>query len=57
MLFHRNLYGEPSGSVVECFDSRLKGSGLERHCVVYLRRHINPCLVLVQPKEDLSQHN
>ena len=35
-------------------DSRLRGGGFEphrRHCVVSLRKHINPSLVLVQPRK------
>ena len=45
--------GEHSGSVVE-IDSRSRGCRLEPHrchCVVFLNRHINPCLVLVQPRK------
>ena len=35
-------------------DSRPKGSGFEpqrRHLIVSLSKHINPCLILVQPKK------
>ena len=35
-------------------DSRPKGSGFEphqRHCIVSLRKNINPSLVLVQPRK------
>ena len=41
--------------VVECLDSRPKGSGFEphqRHCVVSLSKNINPCLVLVQLRKS-----
>ena len=32
-------------------DSRPKGRGFERHCVVSLSKNINPSLVLVQPRK------
>ena len=41
-------------------DSRPRGRGFEphrRHCVVPLARHINPSLVLVQPRKTPFLHN
>ena len=32
-------------------DSRPRGCGFERHCVVSLSKNINPSLVLVQPRK------
>ena len=32
-------------------DSRPKGRGFEPNCVVFLRKNINPSLVLVQPRK------
>ena len=43
--------GEHSGGALE---SRQKGRGFEphrRHCIVSFSKHINPCLVLVQPRK------
>ena len=37
-----------SGRVV---DSRPRGCGFERHCVVFVSKNINPSLLLVQPRK------
>ena len=48
------LFGERSGSVVECLTCRPRDRGLQphrRHCVESLSKNINPSLVLVQPRK------
>ena len=54
MLMITNATREPSGSVVECLtcDRRVAGLSLTGITVLCPRaRHINPCLVFVQPRE------
>ena len=45
-VYHREL----SGRVL---DSRPRGRGFERHCVVSLSKNINPSLVLVPPRKTV----
>ena len=50
----RNSVREHSGSVVECLTRDRGVAGLSLTCVTVLclrARHINPCLVLVQPRK------